>query len=205
MVDNFDKIEKMFYFTEASETFFHLQVIRRGKDHPDLPSANKVIKTYYVQSKEHLNKIKDEVIQLCEMFKARAYINIAGKDFSLLSKLVNFRLSERIYTGDFKKIYKIFNTCAGELKSKATRWIIDIDNVNDEIPVLQWLDRYFSRFEEINEDYRPYLCTKIPTKNGFHLIIRSAFNLQEFKESFPNIDVHKNNPTILYIPKSLDL
>lgn len=205
MVDNFDKIESMFYFTEASETFFHLQVIRRGKDHPDLPSANKVIKTYYVQSKEHLNKIKDEVIQLCEMFKARAYINIAGKDFSSLSKLVNFRLSERIYTGDFKKIYKVFNTCAGELKSKVTRWIIDIDNVDDEVPVLQWLDRYFSRFEEINEYYRPYLCTKIPTKNGFHLIIRSAFNLQEFKKSFPNIDVHKNNPTILYIPKSLDL
>lgn len=202
MVDNFDKIEKMFYFTEASETFFHLQVIRRGKDHPDLPSANRVIKTYYVQSKEHLNKIKDEVIQLCEMFKARAYINIAGKDFSSLSKLVNFRLSERIYTGDFKKIYKLFNSCAGELKSRATRWVVDIDD-NNEVYVLQWLDQYFGKYDKVNEQYRPYLYATIPTKSGVHLIVCSAFNLKEFKESFPNIDVHKNNPTILYIPKSL--
>ena len=72
MVDKFNLIVNTFYFNEANEIFFHLQVIRRGKDHPDLPSANRVIKTYYVQSKEHLNKIKDEVIQLCEMFKARA-------------------------------------------------------------------------------------------------------------------------------------
>lgn len=201
MIDNFNLIEKTFYFNEAKEMFFHLQVIRRGKDHPDLPSANKVIKTYYIQSKEHLNKVKNEVIQLCETFKARAYINIAGKFFENLSKLVNFRLSERIYTGDFKKIYKIFNTCAGELKAKVTRWIIDIDDLNDEVLVLQWLDQYF----DTNKQYRPYLYAKIPTKNGIHLIICSAFNLQEFKKSFPNIDIHKNNPTILYIPKSLDL
>ena len=69
MINNFNLIEKTFYFSEAQETFFHLQVIRRGKDHPDLPSANKVIKTYYIQSKEHLNKVKNEVIQLCETFK----------------------------------------------------------------------------------------------------------------------------------------
>jgi hypothetical protein len=44
---------------------------------------------------------------------------------------------------------------------------------------------------------------KVPTKNGIHLIT-NPFNLNAFKFGFPNIDVHKNNPTILYIPKSLD-
>lgn len=196
MVDNFDLIKRTFYFNDASGSFFHLQIIRRGKDHPELPSANRVIKTYYVESSEYLEKIKDEVIQLCKLFKARAYINIAGKSFEDLSKLANFRLSERIYTGDFKKISKLFDSCAGELKSKAKRWIIDIDNLNDEVSVLQWLDQYFGKYE--NEHYRSYLYTRVPTKNGVHLIVCASFNVQEFRQAFPNIDVHKNNPTLLY-------
>lgn len=43
----------------------------------------------------------------------------------------------------------------------------------------------------------------IPTKNGYHIITK-PFNLKQFKDKYPDIDVHKNNPTILYIPKSLD-
>ena len=33
--------------------------------------------------------------------------------------------------------------------------------------------------------------------NGIHLITTS-FNLQQFKEKYPDIDIHKNNPTLLY-------
>ena len=29
-------------------------------------------------------------------------------------------------------------------------------------------------------------------------------NLQQFKKEYPDIDVHKNNPTILYIPSNVD-
>lgn len=208
MVNNFNLIESLFYFNEGNDMFMHLQVIRRGKDHPDLPCANKTIQTYYVQSKEHLEKIKDEVIQLCEMHGARAYINVAGKDFEKLAKLANFKLSERIYNGDFKKIYKIFNSAAGELKSRTTRWIIDIDDISYKEEVLKWLDVYFE--EELDNGFHSktmrmfYLKAEIPTKNGVHLIIERPFNLQQFKQIFPFVDVHKNNPTILYIPKSLD-
>jgi hypothetical protein len=37
----------------------------------------------------------------------------------------------------------------------------------------------------------------IPTKSGYHLIT-TPFNLQQFKEKYPDIDVHKNNSTLLY-------
>jgi hypothetical protein len=52
MIDNFDLIKSLFYFKEANNLFFHLQVIRRGKDHPNLPAANRTIMTYYVQSSD---------------------------------------------------------------------------------------------------------------------------------------------------------
>lgn len=199
MVNNFDLIKSLFYFKEANNLFFHLQVIRRGKDHPNLPAANRTIITYYVQSAEHLEKIKDEVISLCEMYGARAYINVTTKSMADLGKLALFRLSERIYNGDSKKIYKIFNSAAGELKGLSSRFLIDIDDRCSKHEVLDWLDHYF----ETSSDNRYYLFAEVPTKNGVHLIT-NPFNLNAFKFGFPNIDVHKNNPTILYIPKSLD-
>jgi len=39
----------------------------------------------------------------------------------------------------------------------------------------------------------------IPTKNGYHLIT-DRFDVLEFKKHFPEIEIQKKNPTILYIP-----
>jgi hypothetical protein len=39
----------------------------------------------------------------------------------------------------------------------------------------------------------------IPTKGGVHIITR-PFNLNKFKSQYPEIDVHRDNPTCLYFP-----
>lgn len=46
MVDNFEIIKSLFYFNEANNMFFHLQILRRGKDHPELPAANQLIRSW---------------------------------------------------------------------------------------------------------------------------------------------------------------
>lgn len=38
-----------------------------------------------------------------------------------------------------------------------------------------------------------------PNENGFHLITK-PFNMEEFRALHPTIDIHKDNPSILYIP-----
>jgi len=38
----------------------------------------------------------------------------------------------------------------------------------------------------------------IETKNGYHLITK-PFNSQTFGEKYPEIEIHRNNPTILYV------
>ena len=43
----------------------------------------------------------------------------------------------------------------------------------------------------------------IPTKNGFHLIT-DRFDVMQFKTSYPEIDTQKKNPTLLYLPNSLE-
>jgi hypothetical protein len=41
--------------------------------------------------------------------------------------------------------------------------------------------------------------TFIKTKSGFH-IITQPFNVMKFKERYPDVDIQKKNPTVLYIP-----
>ncbi len=76
MIDNFELIKSLFYFNEGNNMFFHLQILRRGKDHPELPAANKLIQSWLVRSRDHLDKIRDEITFLCEHYQARAYINV---------------------------------------------------------------------------------------------------------------------------------
>ena len=63
MIDNFELIEPLFYFNEANDMFFFLQIVARAKDHKgeEKKVKEKAIKTYFVTSREHLESIKDEV------------------------------------------------------------------------------------------------------------------------------------------------
>ena len=52
------------------------------------------------------------------------------------------------------------------------------------------------------DSIEPYIVgSKIKWENktlhGKHLIT-SVFNVQKFSQKFPNIDIHKDNPTLLY-------
>jgi hypothetical protein len=49
----------------------------------------------------------------------------------------------------------------------------------------------------------PKVIKMILTKNGFHLITE-RFDVMEFKKRYPDIDIQKKNPTLLYLPNSLD-
>jgi len=50
----------------------------------------------------------------------------------------------------------------------------------------------------------PKVEVVIPTKSGVHLITK-RFDVMEFKKQYPDIDIQKKNPTLLYYPNSLDI
>lgn len=207
MIDNFDIIKPLFYFNEANNMFFHLQILRRGKDHPELPAANKLIRSWLVRSREQLDSLKDEIVFLCEHYKARAYINVAGKDFDKLNTLILKKLADNIHTGNIINPWHVFNSACGELTSRRKCWVVDIDTKDRSFKweVIQTIDGIWMSDNPGcagRERSEVYLFAEVPTMNGVHLITK-PFNLQKFKEKFPEIDVHKNNPTILYIPNSL--
>lgn len=201
MIDNFDLISRLFYFNEANGMFFHLQILRRGKDHPELPAANKLIQSWLVRSRNQLMSLKDEIVFLCEHYGARAYINVAGKDFDKLNTLILKKLADNIHTGNIINPWHTYNSACGELKSREKRWIVDIDTKEiDEIAKIQ--ADVQTIWNRTHDNTRGLEIALIPTLHGWHWITR-PFDLALFRSLYPDIDVHKNNPTVLYVPHSI--
>lgn len=197
MIDNFELIDPLFYFNEANDMFFFCQLIVRGKDHKDEKVPLKIIKTYFVTSRDHLKALKDEIVLLCEHHGARAYINVAGKDFGMVQKNMLYRLAEYNLSDTVVHPFRILNKIASECKSRSPRWVVDIDDITLEDKIRSWLIKYFG------DKY--HIWSTIPTVHGVHLIT-SPFNLQEFNQVFPDVDVHKNAAgTLLYFPNSIQI
>ena len=194
MIDNFELIKSL--LSESEDEYYHLQILRRGKDHPELPAANRCIKAYYICSLEGLDYVEEEIKGLCKFFQARAYINLTPKSIKKTAALQMKYLAQRMYEGDYKKIWKSWNTCAGEIKGEKPRWVVDIDNCTVSLE-LTLIEEFIDSLEP---DVTPSkIISRVPTKSGFHLITL-PFNMERFKKQYPDIDVHKNNPTVLYIP-----
>lgn len=200
MINNMNLILPYFYFNEANNMFMHCQIMQRSKDHPGEKVRKSPIKTYFVQSREHLERIMPEIIMLCEHYGARAYINLSAKDFAELQKLMLFKLSNEIYQGTVRNPRLCLHSAAGELKSRGPKWVIDVDDISIKEDIIKELEEEFRLPKYPNTQY---LYGEIPTVNGCHLIVR-PFDIRQFSSRFPDVDVHKNSGgTLLYYPDSL--
>lgn len=206
-IDNFDRIKSLMPFGEEENLFMHLQILRRGKDHPNLPAANKLMKSWLVRSVEHLDKIKAEVVFLCEHYKARAYISCAPKSIEKLNRLIMRKLADNQYTGNVINPWHVFNSACGELPGVEKRWVVDVDT-RDRIEIasisavidMAWLKAHPEDRDKVREDL--WLVGQVPTMNGVHLLTR-PFNLQIFHNRFPEVEVKKNGLTALYVPQCI--
>lgn len=192
-IDNFDLIKEQIDIKETDNLFLHCQIVCRAKDHKDKKVKEGAIKTYFIRSKEHLSTLKNEITLLCDLYGARAYINIGAKSFKKLQKVMLQLLMDDVLNEKTRNPRKCLNSAAGSLKQEIPHWIVDIDNIEDKERVIEWLDKY-------NNNNKDWLYCIIPTKQCCHLITK-PFNLKLFSETFTNIDVHKNSMgTLLYCP-----
>jgi hypothetical protein len=198
MINNIELIKPLLNFEDEGD-FYMLYVFKRKKDQ-STDKANhqsvRTIRSYCIKSVEQLEERYDEIKMLCEVFKARAYIHVQKQNHKDVSLDMLAILAERIKCGQHQQ-QGLFDTVVGQLKTREKRWIVDIDT-KDEDTVL-------------NIRYTINMCKpeglkihrSIPTKNGYHLIT-DRFDVMEFKKQYPDIDIQKKNPTLLYYPDSLD-
>jgi hypothetical protein len=199
MINNLELIKPLLNFTNDGD-FYMLYIFKRKKDQPENEKDNhqsvRTIKTYCVDSIEYLEKRYDEIIQLSEMFKARAYIHIVKQNHKDVAMNMITEIVTRIQSGQINQ-KNVFDSVVGQIKTQEKRWIIDVDDKDTKELV---------RITEVIHATRPEgdkLEAVIPTKNGYHLITK-RFDVQMFRNVYPHIDIQKKNPTLLYYPNSLD-
>jgi hypothetical protein len=198
-IDNIELIKGLLNF-EREGDFYMLYVFKRKKDQPEGERDNhqsvRTIKTYCIDSIEYLEKRYDEIKQLCEMFKARAYIHIQKQNHSDVSLEMLSALATRIKNGQHHQKH-LFDSVVGQLKTYEKRWIIDVDTKD-----IQELETIKFTVNKLCKPFGDKIWETIPTKNGFHLIT-DKFDVMSFKISYPDLDIQKKNPTLLYLPDSL--
>jgi len=193
MVDNFDIIRSLMKF-EDEDDFYFLQIIQRKKEHPELGKNNRCVKTFYVYSEEKFNDYEEEIKQLCRLYNARAYIHINRRSSEQLGLELLENIVHNLKSKQYKGLYHSYDSACGRHHSKKDKtWVVDIDSDSPE---------FWFKIEEALMSIQPEgpkVIEKILTKNGVHFITR-PFNSQVFGQMFPDISIHTNNPTILFIP-----
>jgi len=203
MINNIELIKPLLNFDNEGD-FYMLYVFKRKKDQPEGEKDNhqsvRTIRSYCIKSIEQLEKRYDEIMMMCEMFKARAYIHVAKQNHRDVSLEMLTALAQRIRDGQHEQ-QGLFDSVVGQIKTYEKRWIVDVDmndiNVADKI----------SHIINVCQPEGDKIEAVIPTKNGYHLITK-RFDTQMFTKMMSLQgdvpDIQKKNPTLLYYPESLD-
>jgi hypothetical protein len=211
MTDNFDTIRKYLITVRgipelakhAGDDHVVIELIRRGKDNPDMPGANYHFKNYYIDSIEKFDKFKAEIITLCDVMRLRAYISVNKKSFKQVLKDMVAEGARRIAGNDYNKPYAIYESCSGKNNAEiGDKFIVDVDDglkSADEYLKLIMQCRPFSVNSKTRDNY--YINK---TRTGCHIVIGS-FDQMTFKKLVQETygaefipDIKKNHLTLLY-------
>lgn len=197
MIDNLELIKPLLKF-ESEDDFYYLQILQRKKDNPDIGSNSRVIKNYYIRNIPYFDTEYSEIKELCRVFNARASLRLNKRSF----RKVAFKTLENIANTmqnetEYPHIRKSYDRACGLLSNEKAnkKWIVDIDE--EDLKELDFIKIFITELYS-NAKKEDGLLLEVPSKSGIHLIT-NPFNVQDFKKVYPQIDIHKDNPTNLYM------
>lgn len=196
-VDNFELISSLLDFPR-DKSFYFMQVLKRRKENPELKSNSVVINNYYLYGKGDLEKLRERIVEDCVKNNARAYINVNTLDLEKIAMFTMQKTVDLVIKGDFKAVKNAYaSTCGSHHSEENKRWVIDIDTFDR-----QFIDKVRGEIEILQAEIKSNqykILAEVPTKNGLHIVC-NPFRLDKFKQKFPEIEVKKNSPTILFVP-----
>lgn len=196
-IDNFNIVAPWFDNLSDQGDFFFVQVMQRNKEKNNVGSSY-VIKDYHFFDKETFLSKKEEIATLCKAFNARAYFWVNPRNCKEVQYEIIRETLEAIELGTHK-LFKCVSKSIGRKRSSNYKsiWILDFDTKNTEL-----INKYLSIAMECRHSGSRLIFDLIPTVNGVHALTK-GFDLEQFKQklaiaNLDNIDIHKDNPTILY-------
>lgn len=200
IVDNFNLFKKILN-PHNDDEFYFVQILIRGKDgHTEQgvngSNKNRLIKFYTIKSVEHLTKVEAEIKAICNAVNGRAYIHPTKRSFNAVGKECLRITTEMFLSENVIGLKGAYSTVCGKFYiTSDKKFIIDLDGENaSQEKIKEVIDYITYNCEPLNQNK---FCYCVPTAHGIHLIT-TPFNTAKFSQYFSSIDVHKNNPTLLY-------
>lgn len=196
-VDNLDLLLP-FIKPESDDDFYYLQILQRKKENPQLGRNSRVIKNYYIKSQEELIKKYDEIKDLCRLFNARASLRLNKRSFEKVAFKSLENIAHNMSQRDFVNISHGYDRACGLGHNESrgnTKWILDIDDVSDFESMAE-MNQFIFNIEPVGQK----VLAHIPSKTGYHLIT-APFNSQVFSQQYPDVDIHRDNPSNLFLLK----
>lgn len=209
-VDNFYAIRQSLKFENIGD-FYFLEIIQRKKDGCNVigssHNSKRTIRDFYITSQDNLVERKDEIINLCRQYGARAYIRLNKRNYKTISLAFAEEMLNKLRTGNaFKNPLYEMASVVGRYHDagKDKTWIVDIDDVGADVrsPKVRAMIDVISRCEPLDVNK---VILALPTKTGVHLITR-PFNKSRFNELLRKemngeyLEIKVDNPTLLYCP-----
>ena len=189
IIDNTHNLKKIMEFN-PNKSYYKFVCLIRAKDYEDgiTPLSNKekkeiLVKQWFVDSQESLDKQLPDMLKMTEMFRCRLYMCLDRK--STMKTLIQMRNQVNNYLDPFlgnenpscsvKAINKITASASSvsESSDKGTRrWMFDIDTLHPDVK--DFVAGYCGNY---------YLAT-FKTKNGYHIVAKKEFNVMDFNKQF---------------------
>lgn len=211
MIDNTEKIKPLLVFPSA-DNFYFLQILQRKKDHKGKAiggsnNNSRLVRAYYIKSLEHLDAMMEEIKVLCDALGARASINLNPRSFEKASFQTLQKMANQMMNKDFENTYRAWNTVCGEYHAEIDkRWIVDLDGPQIYLlpEIIEHIKIKQAQLQSHEKAGRYKILASIPSKSGIHLIT-NPFDVTDWNEigGYSKIEIHKNNPTNLYIPDGI--
>lgn len=206
VIDNIDIIRSHLDFIDTKLDRYIVHILRRPKDISSSfknmlgsNEAQRLIRTYYIDSIEYFDRKIPAIKELCIANNARAYIIVQPKDnFECL-----LNLGEKIFETIRNKNYSVKpehlmrQAFCEQHKTRKKQWVIDLDEDSPDDMQGWTLDNVIElvkqQLEAIGKNSNNMYMTK--TKHGHH-IITSPFNLMEAQKKCSMLyEGVKNNKT----------
>lgn len=220
-VNNFELLAKALFPNGVCDEgeFYFVQILVRGKDGNNVNGNNKnrLVRYYVVRSAEKLMEIEPEVKELCRLHNARAYIHPTPRNDKDVAAVLLKDAVKEFTDGNYHMFRRLYSTACGKSFVEGKKlFIVDLDPEHLENETLKEMSLNGDTVETIQHVIRmcrgrggedcDKVVARVPTKSGVHLICK-PFDVGQLEGFFnlknvPIPDVHKNNPTVLYVIKN---
>ena len=159
-----------------------------------------ILDSLFISSLDQYDEMEGRIKKICIDNNARAYFRLNRRSFKQVALKTLSRIAKMIEDENYEHVKRAYLSCSGEFhKEEDKTWIIDLDRngASDEAYDAYINSVIFEAQKLIQETGKDDSMSIVPTKNGLHLICR-PFNVSKFKKIFPEIDVHKDNPVVLF-------